>query len=428
MNLVMFTPAVAPSAIGRMAAMVTAALLEGGHSVRIVRSESVAAQDERTHDFRGRLIPWQDEAAVQAALDWADATVYQVGDNFEFHEGCLHWMPRRRGVMCLHDFFLGHLFAGWMATRTTEAQALLARLYGSEVASSYPGWLASPEFIDKTLSTAPMTEWLARLALGTVTHSQWGTGRILAACPGPVRVVPLAYSAPPLGNVPARREGDADFRVLTVGHVNPNKRAESVIAAIAQSEKLRGSTRYRLVGAVQPQRADHLRGLAGTMGVRLQVDGAVEAAELSRALAEADVVCCLRWPTLEAASASTIEAMLAGKVVVVADTGFYAELPDDCVRKIRPELEIEDLKACLEQLQADPKERQQLAQRGAAWAKSTFTAANYARELVAHAAICLRAWPTLEAVEGIAGTLSAWGGLSDADLRKHVAAPLELLG
>ena len=121
---------------------------------------------------------------------------------------------------------------------------------------------------------------------------------------------------------------DERFRVLTIGHVNTNKRAEAVIRAIGASSVLRERTVYRLVGAIRPEIADKLARLARETGVNITISGEVDDESMVDAIRQADVVSCLRWPALEAASASTIEALLYGKSTIVTDTGFYSEIPD----------------------------------------------------------------------------------------------------
>lgn len=50
---------------------------------------------------------------------------------------------------------------------------------------------------------------------------------------------------------------------------------------------------------------------------------------------------------------------------VVTDTGWYASLPDECVFKIRPKHEAEDLGRLLQRLVAQPEQVQQVGAAGA---------------------------------------------------------------
>ena len=409
MRFVMFSPGLTASAIGRMACMITHALRQQGHRVQVVRTEAASLRDQPTHDFGDGVVFWHDTGGVSDAIRAADLAIYQIGNHYGFHEGALEWLRSAPGVVCLHDFFLGNLFHSWAERRRPEAEALLRTWYGEEAVRGYFNHHFTEATITAIHDSAPMTEWVASQALGVVTHSSWGIARVVRACGGPVRVVPLAYTPPP-GWPPTGERTDSRFQVLTVGHVNSNKRAESVIRAIAHSETLRSTTTFRLLGAIIPEVRDRLERLARDCGVRLVISGEVSNDELSVALRDADVVCCLRWPNLEAASASTIEAMQCGKAVVVTDTGFYAELPRDGVVRIHPDREVAELRTQLERLHAAPTERAALGERAARWARATFSPDNYARQLSEIALDCLRAAPVIDMVQDAARQLKLWGG------------------
>lgn len=428
MKIVMFTPALVASAIGRMACLVTEALLAAGHTVTIVRAEADALLGEPAHPFGTELVAWTEAERVRALVAGADLLVYQIGDNYTFHRGCMEWLPHAPGVICLHDFYVANLFWGWSNGRHPEALELLANWYGDEVARTFFCHLDSASFISATHCTAPLTEWISAMATGVITHSSWGIERVMRGCAGPVHVAALPYNAPAMLNQrgPAG-EGDI-FRVLTVGHVNPNKRVASVIRAIGASEELRSFTVYRLVGAIEPAMVVELSSLARNSKVNLVISDQVEGPILTSAFEESDVVTCLRLPSLEAASASAIEAMLCGKPVIVTDVNFYSEIPDDCVMKIDPDDEANSLREALELLQTNPALRAELGIRGQEWARATFRADRYAASLTAMATDASRARPVLNAIGALAHTMSSWGARSDLLSAAHTRGPLALFG
>lgn len=430
MNIVLFTPAVKTSAIGRMACLVTRELLAQGHEVSVVRTEDEVFLDKPKHDFGVELIPWNDSDQIVSLANQADALVYQVGDNYPFHRGCLEWLPRLPGIVCLHDFFLGHLFYGWSQERRQEADAILRAWYGDEVARRFFSYPDSEAFIEGTRNTSPMTQWMCSMAHGVITHSSWGIDRVLKACPGPVYVAPLAYDAPEnifKNSGTHSSDGGRQFRILTIGHVNPNKRVESVIRAIANSALLRQRSTYRLVGQIRPETIHELSVLARNSGVNLVISGEVDDAALAHAVEQADVISCLRWPSLEAASASAIEAMLYGKPTVVTDTGFYRELPDECVKKIDPNNEIDSLQSTLEQLFKDLELRHTLGIQGQQWAKSTFTPENYARKLIDIADSVNKAKPMIAAANYFVDVMNRWGATTNVINLESTMAPLHLI-
>jgi glycosyltransferase involved in cell wall biosynthesis len=425
MNIVMFTPALKTSAIGRMAVLVVRALVELGHQVVVVRAEreSLLAQD--AHAFGVELVPWTDHDRVNQLAAQAEMLVYQIGDNFDFHQGCLEWLPRAPGIVCLHDFFLGLLFWVWAQSHAAQADASLRAWYGNAAADSYFRHPNSDAFIAATCETAPMTEWIGAMALGVITHSNGGVERLRNACPGPVYVVPMPYDAPALATHREQRDPPS-FRVLTVGHVNPNKRVASVISAIGNSPELRDHAIYRLAGSIHHASVPGLSSLARNHQVKLVISDQLDDAALATAIDQADVIACLRWPSLESASASAIEALLYGKPLIVTDVSFYSELPDDCVIKIDPADEVPGVQRALEMLYRDDAQRVALGRRGQQWARATFRADRYALRLVAMAGAASRSRPALDAIDGFAQILWRWGGSGNLLCDEHTREPLRL--
>ncbi|WP_449123559.1 glycosyltransferase [Pseudomonas sp. MPG01] len=411
MKFLIFTPATKTSAIGRMTSLVTHALASQNHEVVIVRTEMTDHLNSETHDFGCDVISWRDTADVEATIERSDICIHQVGDNYEFHQGNIEWLARFGGIVCLHDFFLGHLFWDWSQHNAEQAQKVLKTYYSTETAERFYSISGHEEFIAFTKDQSPMTEWICSMANGVVTHSNWGCDRVLSSCPGPVRVVPLAYNSPGLSLAGAqqKRLPTTKLKLLTIGHVNPNKRVESCIKAIGGNPALREAVSYRLVGAIQPEVKTKILELAQSQGVDVEISGEVDGDTLALAIIDADVISCLRWPSLEAASASAIEAMLYGKTTIVTNTGFYSELPEQYVLKINNEHEIEELRATLLSLHAKPDLMKTIGQEAQKWASATFTAENYATQLFDMSSTCIRNTPSLKAASYYAGILHGWG-------------------
>ena len=435
MKFLFFTPAASSSAIGRVTQLVGRELMASGHTVTIVRTEDYTLLGTPPHQFGTKMVRWDDTEGVFRVARDADTIVYQIGGSFPFHRGCLEWLPSLPGIVCLHDYFLGDLFRGWAGARWTVAQAILQSCYGEEVAASYFGYDNPADYIEGTREKAPMTEWVAAMATGVITHSSWDIQRVLRSCPGPVEVIPLAYDKPKAS--PATGSGSAsgladrsaradDMLILTIGRINANKRVDSVLRAIETAPQLRDTAILRLVGPIEPDIRARLSALAHNLSVRLLISGEVDDATLAHAIERADVVCCLRFPPLEAASASTIEAMLYGKPVIVTDTGFYRELPDDCVCKVRPDHEVGDLQKTLVFLLQNPAERSALGHRAAQWATATFSPRLYADRLADFALRAARTQPVIEASRFFANLLVSWGATGEGLPMQDTIAPLRI--
>lgn len=427
MKILFFSPTLAASAIGRASALVVRELLLRGNSVVVVRAEDPTLQGGPMHPFSCPTISWTNADMVRQHAEGSNLILYQIGDNFMYHRGCMDWLPIFPGLVCLHDNFLGHLF--WSCSEKMgrpKAQQLLANAYGKEVSHRFFDHASSSSFIAYASEAAPMTEWISSMAKAVIVHSSWAINRVTSSCPGPVEVVPLPYDAPFLDVThPDTPVGDPErLVILTVGRVNPNKRYASVIEAIGSSPWLRSRITYRVVGAAEPDMVATLNAQAKQFGVNLTLTGEVDSLRLATEIAKADIMCCLRWPALESASASTIEAMLYGKAIVVTNTGFYRDLPNDCVLKVSPHNEISELTAAIDQLLRSPLERQSLGSSAKQYALKTFRVDTYAERIVAMVRRIDCAAVTGKAAHVFSDTLKVWGLKGDSKALDTIVAPL----
>jgi glycosyltransferase involved in cell wall biosynthesis len=431
MKIVMFTPTNRESAIGGCASLIGKALLGGGHELIIVRAESAGFFKAETHDFNAELVRWDNTDRVNEVAQAADLILYQIGDNYHYHAGCLEWIEKWPGIVCLHDFFLGHLFWGWAESHREQAGAILRTWYGDDTARSYFLHNDSKCFIEQTREVAPMTEWICSLAYGVITHSNWGVKRVLDSCPGPVRVVSLCHNKPidaqarPVAEV---RKAPSIFRVLTIGHANLNKRIPSVIEAVGSSAILKEKTVYQLVGSITPEYRKELIELASSFSVKLEILGEVDNATLAKRIDEADVISCLRWPALEAASGSLIEALMHGKATIVTDTGFYSELPGELVVKINPHDEIPSIRTALELIHANPERKHEMGQDAKVWAATEFTAENYARKVCETGILLGKCRPVIRMTDFYAHLMERYGYSEEFAYSEDVTAPLLIFG
>jgi glycosyltransferase involved in cell wall biosynthesis len=429
MKLLFFTPTVLPSAIGRVSNLVILALQQLGHEVVVVRTEDDAFLENVTHPFSCPMIPWTDSKQLRQLQAQSDLVVYQIGNHYPYHRGCLEWLPSVPGLVLMHDYFLGHLFWAWSErVGRPRAQAILSALYSSTVANEFFDHTDSASFVAYASEAAPMTEWMVLMASGVVVHSSWAMNRITRLCSGPVEVVPLPYDAPHLQTNERKPQLSGDERIvaLTIGNVNHNKRYTSVIQAIGASPVLRERLTYRIVGAIEPAMADDLKSLANRLKVNIVVTGVVDDQCLAEEIRTADIMCCLRQPALEAASASTIEAMLYSKPTIVTDTGFYRDLPDNCVFKIPTETELADLRATLEKLVASPTDRAAIGNQARQYAITTFRADNYAIRIVNMKHRIDRLGVLSNTAGGFSATLKRWGVQGDSAVMTPITAPLAL--
>ncbi|MEM7338492.1 MAG: glycosyltransferase [Actinomycetota bacterium] len=446
MRLAVVTPVSTRSAIARSTDLVVAALRAQDHDVLVVRADNDLAVGVDRFDMDDGAMDWTPTPELIAELSAADAIVYELGDNAAFHAGCVKLMTTFPGIVVLHDFYLANLYNGYCHLHPgVTLDELVEGRYGPDVAAALPEVVADGRFQSFMADEAPMTEVAVEAARAAICHAHWGTERVLAACGGPVTVMPLPYDAdadtdadPDMG-VAVDLDGDLDLdlrdgpsetpsekrTIVTFGHVNRNKRARSVIRALGADATVRARWRYLVVGPIDPTERAELTALADQRNVELVCRGEVTRAELASAIAGADLVSCLRYPALEASSASAIEAMLHRKPIAVTDTGFYAELPDEVVVKIDPEAEIRELHELLLSFDARAPHLAQQGERAREWALATFDPDRYAAGIVELAEQVRAQEPASAALTRIGRDLAGWGVAPDSPLLGPVLAPLD---
>jgi len=424
MRIAWFTPLSRKSAIARASVAIAAELaqladvhichFEPGEvrdaAVPVKRFASAAALDDRT-------------------LENYDLAVYNFGNYLPFHREIFLLSRHWPGICILHDIVMHHFFAAYYLEDLHSPAAyslLMERLYGEPGASAAARSLAGhPVWESGEVSRFPLFEEVVQGALGVVTHSEFFRRRVAQNFTGPTRRIPLAYDADRSGPVvPRSRLGVEEDRVLlvTVGHVNPNKRIEAVIEALGSLGSAAGRLVYAVLGPASPEyqrkleeavRRNHLEGVVRFLG---HVPDDVLRAWLSHA----DICINLRFPATEGASASAIEEMLFGKPVIVTDTGFYSELPADCVVKIDPARE-DDLAGVLSRLVADPAARKALGDAAWRFAESEYRASRYAKELMDFAWEVRAARPLLTLADRVANECYRMGIAADMPIVDTIA-------
>ena len=93
----------------------------------------------------------------------------------------------------------------------------------------------------------------------------------------------------------------------------------------------------------------------------------------------------------------------------MTDVGFYSELPEDCVRKIRPGREAEQLAPVLRELIHDEGLRRSMGARGRQFSEATFRADRYAEGILELAAELGPALPYLQLADRMGRHLADMG-------------------
>jgi hypothetical protein len=396
MRLAWLGPWNARSAIASFGRLVVAELLERNHDVTVFRTEVGRALKEPLLPTCARVENLQTIDGHTLSRSF-DGVIANIGDHYLFHGLIVDALEHCPCLAIFHDGMIANLAAGWAHQASAgerSLRTLVQRLYGED------SWVDGTPYLDwtqieKQAAARPMTEWLAPLAAGIVTHSAFWAPRMQAACSGRVDVLPLAF---PDSGMPPPGPHNGRLVIATIGHINRNKRADQVLLAIAGDPVLRAGCEYRLLGHIEGPERERLEGLSADLGLPPpRFTGWLSDASLCAEMAEVNVISCLRYPVLEAGSASLVTAMYAARPTLVSWHGVYAEVPDDIVLHCAPGQESRDVAAHLRTILANPDAAVAIGQRARAHALQIHSAANYVDQLLPALAVATKAAPAIAA-------------------------------
>jgi glycosyltransferase involved in cell wall biosynthesis/SAM-dependent methyltransferase len=376
-------------------------------------------------DFR------RDPAALRSLAEF-DAVVYHMGNDHRYHAGILEAMRSHPGVVVFHDFALQDFFLG-LARERGDLRLYLDEVeacHGEEARREAARALArggTPAIVARPLEF-PLNRRVAHAAEAVVVHSEWGRARFAQITP----CVPVAHINMPVRPPAARRHGGAaaggEVRVANFGLITPGKGIEHALRALSRLKETQ-RFRYTLVG--DPNPFYDVRELVRRHGLeeRVRVTGHVPMGEFERRIAETDIALNLRERTVGETSASLCRIMAAGVCAVVADVGWYSELPDDCVVKVPLGPETDALLAAyLGRLIEDAPLRARIGENAHRYALAAHSVERAAADYLAFIGEVAARRPRRRLVSSVSNELALLG-VSEADegLLRSVAADLAAL-
>jgi hypothetical protein len=198
--------------------------------------------------------------------------------------------------------------------------------------------------------------------------------------------------------------------IATIGHLNPNKRADQVLLAIASDPVLSARCEYRLLGHVERPERERLEHMSADFGIPPpRFAGWLSDDELHAEMVEVDVIACLRNPLLEAGSASLVTAMYAARPTLVSWHGVYTEVPDDVVFHCTPGQEAKDVAAHLRAILSEPDAAHAMGQRARAHALQFNSAVHYVDRLLPAIVAATEAAPAIAAARRLGKLLGSFG-------------------
>jgi SAM-dependent methyltransferase/glycosyltransferase involved in cell wall biosynthesis len=291
------------------------------------------------------------------SLEQFDAVVYHMGNDHRYHTGILKASQQRSGIVIFHDFALQEFFLG-LARERGDLRLYLDEVefcHGSDAREAAAESLARgalPSMLARPIEF-PLNSRIANSAEGIIVHSEWSRARFAGIAP----TVPIARIAMPVkfsGGSRPQANSAAEVRIASFGLITPGKGIEQCLRALAALKQTH-RFRYSLVGETNPYFDVREMVRRYRMEDCVEITGHVTLAEFKRRIDETDIALNIRERTVGETSASLCRLMAAGVCSVVAEAGWYAELPSDAVVKIPLDQRSDKLLvAYLERLIEDP--------------------------------------------------------------------------
>jgi glycosyltransferase involved in cell wall biosynthesis len=431
MKIGWFTPFNPRSAIGNYSEAVAAALTAAGDEVTVFASDPADHGDPRPAPFPVVRLAAHLTPAFLETYQGFDLLVYNMGDYMPYHRTIYETALCRPGLVILHDIVLRDFFQGYCLLHRDapdEFSRLVTYCHGPDAEEQVRDVRPAPRTEaskNRARLAQPMFLAALRRCLGVVVHSDYALRRVREVAHAPSEKVefPLFGPTARLAAQPAPARPDRGrVRLLTVGHVNPNKMVHATIEAIGRSELLRERVSYTVIGGCSDESySRQLHTLIEAHGLRgtVELAGWCPDERVLEALASADVAINLRNPHFGESSASLLDSLAAGVATVVWDHGCYAEFPDDVVCKIAAE---KDLGPLLERLVKDPARRHGLGRNARAHARERFDTGRYRERFRAFAEEVLRQKPLLCLADRVSDRLVELGARPIDGLAERMTA------
>ena len=308
-----------------------------------------------------------------------DAVVYHMGNDHRYHSGIFDALMQHPGIVVLHDYALQDFFLGLARERGNpdlylkEVEFAYGKELRSEAAEAFLRG-AVPAIVNRPIDF-PLNERIVKNAEAVIVHSEWARKRLHAFAPEiPIVHIPhLIHTEDPV-----QLSTNEVTQISSFGLITPGKGIELALRALS---RLRHTHRFKYSLVGDPNSFFDVQQLIRLyqMDELVEVTGHVELDEFKERMRKTDIALNLRERTVGETSGCLCRLMSAGICSVVADVGWYGDLPDDCVVKVPLDSTTEALLvAYLERLIEDRHLRQRIGENA-----RRYVTAKHAIEIVA---------------------------------------------
>ncbi|GAA4005788.1 glycosyltransferase [Sphingomonas humi] len=356
------------SAIGKFSLSVANELVERGHEVVILRTETGPELE---------LAPLKSDLQVvschEADFSRFDELVMNFGNHAPYHSQCIPVLGERAPFGIFHDAEMKDFAWGLAHRHGLNLPSLPG--YDGATETWEEGSLVSP-------GSAPLLASMAAMCWGAMVHAPHYFGVISDHCPGPVGVASLCYPDPGEKRTLAALAAKP-IKVTIFGVITEHKQPGRAMRALAQLVGEFGSIELHLAGAIEDRLKFELNELATGLGIQPPVyHGYLSDEDLQSTIEASSIVLVLRFPVTEGGSASLATALYRGRPIIVADIAAYSMVPDNLVKKVSYGEDPTDLASAMRDILRDPEGAHLTASRATDWAEREFQATRYCDALL----------------------------------------------
>ena len=291
-------------------------------------------------------------------LNFADFTLYNIGNDARFHAHYLGMLERHPGVVILHDFNLHEINRERFLQGPGGEKAFARYVYqlaGAEGLRRVIRFRQGKETFEDVVEALPLIQSVTRHATGIIAFNEAMLDSLRERTKAPLLFCPLPMEREGRLPPPAKRsftEGEP-VELVMFGYLNsPNRRLPEVIEAVAGYAK--GPVHLTLFGHIE-NRAGFARQLQGT-GARDRIDylGYLDEERMREVLQRAHLAINLRNPTRGESSDSLLRAWKHALPMLVTNTGYYATLPKGVACPVEPGDEVGGIHRHLDAFRSSP--------------------------------------------------------------------------
>jgi len=264
-----------------------------------------------------------------------DVILYHIG-NSPPHEYIYKISLQYPGVVVLHDAFIGDLIS--YLTRENpelyvEHMAYCLGEKGREIAQNALASGERPNF------KYPLVKKIADSSLALIVHSDFAKNVISQESPDVIiKKINLPTPLPTTTSMSKKEEFGINQNTLvisTFGYIAHHKRLNFVLRSFAKFLKINPNSKFLIVGSfLEKNYENEINELIKELKIEDNIILTDFVENLIPYIQISDIVIQTRYPTAGETSQMALEVLRMGKPVIVSNTGWFTELPDDISIKV----------------------------------------------------------------------------------------------